>query len=105
MIELEREKLQFQAEATIQVQYSGQIVGQYHTDLLIENAVIVELKSITALMQPHEVQLVNYLTATKIDVGLLLNFGPSCVEIRRKVRELGKIRNADETTKPSCQSG
>jgi GxxExxY protein len=54
--------------------------------LWVANQVIVELKSVRHLIEEHEVQLVNYLTATKTDVGLLLNFGPSGVDIKRKYR-------------------
>lgn len=54
--------------------------------MLIGNRLIVELKSVTELAKAHEVQLVNYLTATKIDIGLLINFGPSKVDVKRKYR-------------------
>ena len=63
-------------------------MGDFLADIIVENAVIVELKSITALHKKHEVQLVNYLTATKMDVGLLINFGEEGVQVKRKVRVL-----------------
>jgi GxxExxY protein len=59
-------------------------VGEYFLDLLIENAVIVEIKAAKTLSKEHEAQLLNYLKASGIEVGLLLNFGPK-PEIKRKI--------------------
>jgi GxxExxY protein len=64
------------------------VVGNFEADLFVEEAVIVELKAVSTLIRIHEVQLVNYLKATGIDVGLLLNFGEERVEVRRKLRVL-----------------
>jgi GxxExxY protein len=61
-------------------------VGDFFADLVVEGRVIIELKAIQSLAKEHEVQLVNYLTATGLDDGLLINFGPS-VEVKRKFRE------------------
>ena len=72
----------------IQVRYDGQVVGDFVADLFVENAVIVELKAVRTLAISHEVQLVNYLKATGIDLGLLINFAESKVEVKRKVRVL-----------------
>ena len=69
----------------ITIWYKDQIVGDYCADILVENRLIVELKAIQQLVKEHEVQLVHYLTATRIDHGLLINFGRS-VEARRKFR-------------------
>lgn len=68
----------------IKVYFSGKIVGDYNADLLTSKSVLVELKSVKSLNDKHEAQLLNYLKATKIEVGLLLNFGPKA-EFRRKV--------------------
>ena len=57
-------------------------------DVIVEDAIVLELKSVRRVVKAHEVQLVNYLTATNKDVGLLINFGERNVEIKRKVREL-----------------
>lgn len=62
------------------------MVGDYYADLWVEDRVIVGLKAVQRLNKEHEVQLVNYLTATGVEIGLLLNFGPS-VQIKRKFRE------------------
>ena len=85
-IELTKQRLRVKQQAPIEVFYEGQVVGNYYADLWVEGRVIVELKAVRSLSKAHEVQLVNYLTATGVDTGLLLNFGPS-VEIKRKFRE------------------
>ena len=65
---------------------NGQLVGAFTADLLINESLIIELKSIQALAKAHEVQLVNYLVATAIDEGLLLHFGAERSEFKRKFR-------------------
>lgn len=88
-IELRNRGLQVIQQAPIQVSYAGHIVGDYYADLWVNDRVIVEIKAVQKLIKRHEVQLVNYLTATGVDIGLLLNFGDS-VEIKRKFREYKK---------------
>jgi len=68
----------------IAVYYDGEAVGYYFADLVVENSVIVEIKAAKTLVVEHEAQMLNYLKATEIEVGLLLNFGPKA-EFRRKV--------------------
>lgn len=63
------------AQKQIKVYYKGKIVGEYFADLIVENKIIVELKATSVLIQSHSTQLCNYLKATNIEVGLLLNFG------------------------------
>ncbi len=87
-IELERAGLEVEQQEPITVYYEGQIVGEYYADLWVENRVIVELKAIQALGKESEIQLVNYLVATGIDVGLLINFGSASVQIKRRLREI-----------------
>ncbi len=84
-IELTEQGLQFKQQARLGVRYRGREIGEYFADLLIERRVICELKAVDALTRQHEVQLVNYLTATGIDTGLLINFG-NRVTVRRKFR-------------------
>lgn len=84
-IELVLAGLHVAQEVPLQVRYRDQIVGDYFVDLLVEGCLILEIKAVRKLAIEHEVQLVNYLTATGIDDGLLINFGPS-VEIRHKYR-------------------
>ena len=73
-------------EKDIMVKYRGQVVGKFAADMLINDRLIVENKAILALDKAHEVQLVNYLTATEIDEGLLLNFGADRLEYKKKFR-------------------
>src|SRR5947208_12881743 len=85
-IELERLGFSIKQQEPINVHYEGQVVGEYYSDLWVNDRVVIEVKAGLALAKQHEVQLVNYLTATGIDCGLLLNFGQS-VEVKRKFRE------------------
>ena len=85
-IELNNLGLQVVAQMAVSVYYKGQVVGEYFADLCVENAVIVELKAAETLSEVHEVQLINYLKATGIEVGLVLNFGKN-PEFSRRVFE------------------
>jgi GxxExxY protein len=85
-IELEKLGLRVRQQEPINVTYEGAVVGEYYADLWVDESVVIELKALQGLAKAHEVQLVNYLTATGIDTGLLLNFGPS-VQVRRKFRQ------------------
>jgi len=86
LIELTKNNLKVEAEKSLRVYYDNQIVGDFYIDLYVEDKVVVELKSVETLVKQHEVQLVNYLNALKKDIGLLINFGPSGVEVKRKYR-------------------
>ncbi len=90
LIELRRTGLSVESQKPITVFYDGETVGEFFVDVLVEEKVIVELKSVRRLAEAHEVQLVNYLVATGKDVGLLLNFGQNKVEVKRKVRTLSE---------------
>jgi GxxExxY protein len=90
MIELHKAELQVQAQVAIPVYYEGELVGDFRADILVEETVLVELKSIKALAATQEAQLVNYLVATEKEVGLLINFGETRVEIKRKTRRPGQ---------------
>lgn len=83
--ELRKAGVKAEAERPISVRYDGQIVGAFTADLLVNNSVIVELKA-SQLAKAYEVQLVNYLTATGFDEGLLLNFGAERLEFKKKFR-------------------
>ena len=88
LIELEQDGLRAAAQQPIEVRYNGIPVGDFIADIVVEDTVIVELKSVRNLNPAHETQLVNYLVATGKPVGLLLNFGQSKVDVKRKVRYL-----------------
>ena len=88
LIELRKAGLKSESQKPIIVHYDGEVVGNFIADIFVEDAIILELKSVKSIAKPHEVQLVNYLVATGKDVGLLINFGAEGVEIKRKVRVL-----------------
>jgi len=84
--EMRKSGFRFEAQKAITVRYDGQVVGTFAADLLVNDSVIVEVKAIQSLAKPHEVQLVNYLTATGLNEGLLLNFGAERLEFKKKFR-------------------
>jgi GxxExxY protein len=88
IIELAKNNLKVQAEKPLKVYYDNQVVGDFYIDLFVEHIVIIELKSVQNLAKEHEVQLVNYLNALKKDIGLLINFGPAGVDVKRKYRSV-----------------
>ena len=82
-VELKNSGLYAKRQSPVIVFYEGIIVGEYYCDLLVDNKVVVEIKAARALLHEHEAQLLNYLKATDIEVGLLLDFGPN-PEVRRR---------------------
>ena len=82
--ELRERGFRVEQQAPINVLYKGEIIGEYFADLLVEDCLICELKATPFLSQDHEAQLLNYLKATDIELGLLLNFGKK-PEVRRKI--------------------
>jgi len=84
MIEFRAEDVPAISQYPIDVIYQGEIVGEYYADILVDDKVVVEIKATRALATEHKAQILNYLRATDIEVGLLLNFGPK-PEIKRKV--------------------
>ncbi len=75
-LELQEMRLQVQAQSQIKVFYKGQLIGDYFADLLVNEQIIVEVKSVADISEFHKNQLRHYLKATEIELGLLLNFGP-----------------------------
>lgn len=94
-IELAAAGLKTISQMTIKVHYHNQIVGEYFADLCIENRVIIEIKAADRIDESHEAQLVNYLKATNIEVGLLMNFGPKPEFVRRVFMNQNKKICAD----------
>ncbi len=84
MIELKKLGLNCINQKPIKVYYDDQIIGDYFTDIIVEDKIILELKATESLCYDHECQLINYLKASEMEVGLLLNFGKK-PEFRRKV--------------------
>ena len=98
MIELDKSGLLAEQQKPIKVYYDDQIVGEYFADIMVEDTIIIEIKAAESLREEHECQLLNYLKATSIEVGLLLNFGKK-PEFKRKVYTNKRKRkwNADFT--------
>jgi len=88
LIELRKAGLDVESQKPITVYYENEIVGEFVADIIVNDTVILELKSVRQIINAHEVQLVNYLVATGKPVGLILNFGESKVEIKRKIKNL-----------------
>jgi len=86
VIELIKSDLKVKQQTPLQVHYEGKVVGEYFTDIIVEDKVILELKAVSHILPAHEVQLVNYLKATGLEVGLLINFAGERVEVRRKIQ-------------------
>ena len=88
LIELRKAGLNTESQKPITVYYAGEVVGEFTADIIVNDAVIIELKSVRRIIKAHEVQLVNYLVATGKPVGLILNLGERKAEIKRKVKDL-----------------
>ena len=88
LIELRKASLETESQKPITVYYDDEIVGEFVADIIVNDTIILELKSVRRVIKAHEVQLVNYLVATGKPVGLILNFGERKVEIKRKIKEL-----------------
>jgi GxxExxY protein len=86
IVELERAGIPYEREKRFTVIYRKVEIGCYIADLVIDNRLIVEAKAVDLLAVAHSVQLVNYLAISKIDLGLLLNFGPRKLEFKTKTR-------------------
>ena len=91
--ELTKRGMKCECQKPIDVFYKGEVVGHYVADMVVEDKIIIELKAVTDLRPEHEWQLINYLAATHMELGLLINFGRS-VKVRRKI--LTKEGQTDE---------
>lgn len=86
VIELRKHNLNYLTKQPVEVFYDGSVFGSYRADIIIEGRLILELKAVQTHVMAHEIQLVNYLTATSIDNGLLINFGSGRLQFKRKYR-------------------
>lgn len=86
-IALRQKGLQARSEVPISVMFRGQNVGEFYADLLVEDKVIMELKAVSAFAKEHIAQVLNYLYAGNVEVGLLVNFGTPKLEYRRLDRK------------------
>ena len=92
LIELQKAELKAESEKALKVYYNDIVIGDFSIDLFVENEIIIELKSVENLSKAHEVQLVNYLNGLEKEIGLLINFGPSGVEVKRKYRQPRELK-------------
>ena len=90
LMELKARGIGAVAQYPIKARYKDQIVGEYFADLLVEDKVIIELKTVDKIEKIHEAQLLNYLKATGIKVGLLVNFKSTKADIKRFVLDLAE---------------
>ena len=97
IIELGKRGLKAEEEKALKVYYEDQVVGDFFIDLFVQDEIVVELKSIQSIAKEHEVQLVNYLNGVKKEVGLLINFGLSGVQVKRKYKNPAQ---EDDHSKP-----
>jgi GxxExxY protein len=86
LVELKKHHLSYEVEKPISVFYEDVLVGDFKADIVVEGILILELKAVQSLHLAHEIQLVNYLTATGVDDGLLINFGSEGLQFKRKFR-------------------
>jgi GxxExxY protein len=83
LIALRKQGLEAEAQVPVDVIFQGEIVGKFYADILVEGKVIIELKTVSKLAPEHQAQVINYLKATGIKVGMLINFGNPALEYRR----------------------
>lgn len=99
-LEMSKAGIAFEREKRIPVFYEDHVVGDFIADIVVQEILIVELKAVEALVTAHSVQLVNYLSATRIDTGLLLNFGTRSLQFKTKTREYTKAPVAQNNHPP-----
>ena len=90
LIELRKAGLEVESQRHLTVFYGNEIVGEFIADIIVNDTVILELKSVRQIIKVHEIQLVNYLVATGKPVGLILNFCENKMEVKRKIKDLDK---------------
>ncbi len=85
VIELKKQGLHAEAQKPLVVHYDNQVVGEYFVDILVEKSIVLELKAVKSIDNIHQAQLLNYLKATGLKTGLLLNFGTPRLGIKRMI--------------------
>ena len=104
ILELTDAGLRVETEKPIAVYYNGRVVGTFAADLIVENRIILELKAKEKLLEAHEAQLLNYLRATEIEVGLLLNFGKAPEFKRKYFSNKHKNLSNDSASRPILEA-
>ena len=90
-IEMEKAGLSFLREQEIPIYYDGQEIGSRRADFLVESCVLVELKAITQIEEVHFAQIINYLTAYQLEIGLLINFGEKSLQFKRFIKSAKSV--------------
>ena len=88
LYEIRSRGLKAESQVPINVHYKGKLVGEYFPDIIVEESVIIELKAVDKIEKVHEAQMLNYLKATGIKVGLLVNMKHPKADIKRMVLDL-----------------
>jgi GxxExxY protein len=91
--ELRKRGLTVDCEKRLAVIYDGVVVGDFYADMIVEGCILIENKAVQSIVIAHEIQVVNYLTATGLDIGLLLNFGADRLQFKRKTRRYRTTRD------------
>jgi len=86
LVELRLRGIPFEEEKMLPVYYKGQLLGTYMADIAVDGKVILELKAVSNIVKAHEAQALHYLTATGLQLALILNFGASSLEHKRIVK-------------------
>ena len=84
-LELDKKRIGFKCQKSVKVKYKGSLIGEYITDIVVEDSLLLEIKAVKTLCGEHEAQLMNYLKATGLSYGLLLNFGRPKLGIKRMI--------------------
>lgn len=84
-IELEKRGISYRRQVTVSVTYDAQLIGSHTLDLVVENSLVIELKAVNTILEVHQQQLLGYLRAAAVPVGLVLNFGAFPLQIKRVV--------------------
>ena len=85
MVAFRKAGIEAEQQASVKVHFDGEVVGEYYADILVENQIILELKVVSEISNIHRAQLLNYLKATKLRLGMILNFGKQKLEYLRFV--------------------
>ncbi len=93
VLELEEKGILFEKQSPLDIYYKSQLIGQYKADLIVEDKLIIELKAVPTFNDKHKAQVLNYLRATGLNVGLLLNFGMPRLGIQRIVWKYNETNN------------
>ncbi|HEX8234475.1 MAG TPA: GxxExxY protein [Abditibacteriaceae bacterium] len=101
LVVLEQKGLKARAQVPLEVCFRGVTVGNFFADVLVEARVLVELKAVKTLLPEHQAQVINYLQATGLDVGLLINFGSSRLEYKRLRKPIPHPAHPDYPVKTS----